>query len=172
MKSNDSSNSFLPAIASNGILLESMDPSQNTIDFAFVLNIRESEIYPPLFTQDDLACVKEKLQAYKGNLHIISNIKKIYIILLHIILLQGYINEDLSKMEQKFLDQCLISRLPDLTTPYPQYEIQIVITRLSITCSCSDNLDTTKEVCSNFNQIDKQKWTEFMGNYQNGIYPN
>ena len=75
-------------------------------------------------------------------------------------------------MEKKLLRQCLKSRLPDLKPVYQKYETQIVITRISITCTCGSDLNPKKEVCSKLNDIDKQKWTEYMGNAGEGIYPN
>lgn len=75
---------------------------------------------------------------------------------------------DVPLLEKQFLEQCLKSRIPNLNPIFPKYETQIVITRISITCSCG--LLKENEICSQLNPIEKQKWTQFMGNYGNGIY--
>lgn len=64
------------------------------------------------------------------------------------------------------MKQCLDQRLPNVQPHKTKFESQIVVTRLSITCSCAG----IKEKCSSFNAIDKQKWTEFMGNTNTGFY--
>lgn len=65
---NDSNNDewFLASISSTGVLMQSLNKTRSSIDFAFVLNIRESEAYPPLFKPQDLNCVEEKISAYKS----------------------------------------------------------------------------------------------------------
>lgn len=57
---------FLASISSTGVLMQSLNKTRSSIDFAFVLNIRESEAYPPLFKPQDLNCVEEKISAYKS----------------------------------------------------------------------------------------------------------
>lgn len=57
---------FLASISSTGVLLKSLNGTRSSVDFAFVLNIRESETYPPLFLPQDLSCVEEKISAYKS----------------------------------------------------------------------------------------------------------
>lgn len=59
-----------------------------------------------------------------------------------------------------------MKRIPNLTPHTYQFESQIVVTRISITCACGD---LKGEKCSQFQSIDRQKWTEYMGNL-NGIY--
>lgn len=39
-----------------------MDNAESTLDLIFVLNVRESELYPPLFQAEDFKCVQEKLR--------------------------------------------------------------------------------------------------------------
>lgn len=61
--------SLLSSISSTGVLLKSIDPTaSSTIDFVFVLNVRESEAYPPLFLPEDLACVEDKLSGYRSKI--------------------------------------------------------------------------------------------------------
>lgn len=57
---------FLAAISSTGVLLKSLHELKSSIDFAFVLNVRESEAYPPLYQPQDLNCVEEKMSAYRS----------------------------------------------------------------------------------------------------------
>lgn len=65
--SNDESDEwFLSSISSAGVLLKTLNGTRSSVDFAFVLNIRESETYPPLFMPQDLNCVEEKISAYKS----------------------------------------------------------------------------------------------------------
>lgn len=71
-------------------------------------------------------------------------------------------------IEKQFLKQCLLQRMPNLTPHTFQFDPQIVVTRISITCSCGDL--KTSEKCSTFKPIEQQKWTEFMGNLNNGFY--
>lgn len=74
-------------------------------------------------------------------------------------------------IENEFLTQCLEHRLQNMTKPQQQqYETQIVITRVTIKCECETL--SAGEICSKFNPIERQKWTGFMGNGGNGIYPN
>lgn len=65
---------LLAQISSTGILLKPLDAAQSTLDFVFVLNVRESELYPPLLLAEDLKCLEDKLAVYKdeftsGNVH-------------------------------------------------------------------------------------------------------
>lgn len=62
----ENDNWFLASISSTGVLMKSLNNTRSSIDFAFVLNIRESEAYPPLFKPQDLNCVEEKISAYKS----------------------------------------------------------------------------------------------------------
>ncbi|XP_050086431.1 uncharacterized protein LOC126571715 [Anopheles aquasalis] len=152
-----SNENILPSIASTGVLLKSIGSSgtttaapssvSSTIDYVFVMNIRESEAYPPLFLDSDLSCIQEKLQAYRT-----------------------YRNEDMLVLEKKFLAQCLKSRLPMLQPTYQRFETQIIVTRIEIGCSCSSELDPTREVCSQLHSYDQQRWTQFMGNGGDGRY--
>uniref|UniRef100_A0A182QQ69 FAM234A/B beta-propeller domain-containing protein n=1 Tax=Anopheles farauti TaxID=69004 RepID=A0A182QQ69_9DIPT len=152
---------ILPSIASTGVLLKSVGGSGTgtaapptttttgspTIDYVFVMNIRESERYPPLFLDTDLSCIQEKLQAYRT-----------------------YRNEDMLQLEKKFFAQCLKARLPDLTPQYQRFETQIIITRVEIGCACSADLNPAREVCSKLHTYDQQRWTQYMGNEGNGRY--
>ncbi|XP_049287381.1 uncharacterized protein LOC125765902 [Anopheles funestus] len=153
---------ILPSIASTGVLLKSITSSTSTttpitstiapainptIDYVFVMNIRESEQYPPLFLDSDLSCIQEKMQAYRT-----------------------YRNEDMVQLEKKFFAQCLKARLPNLTPQYPRFETQIIVTRLEIGCGCSADLNPAREVCSKLHSYDQQRWTQYMGNEGNGRY--
>ncbi|XP_065088687.1 uncharacterized protein LOC135710127 [Ochlerotatus camptorhynchus] len=140
---------ILPSIASTGLLLKSLStsPKQPTIDYVFVMNIRESETYPPLFLEQDMTCVQEKLSAYRT-----------------------YSSEDLLHLEQKFLKRCLEERLPNVKPSYQRFETQIIVTRLEIGCSCPDDLNLKREVCSRLHSYDQQRWTEYMGNAGSGVY--
>ncbi|XP_050068322.1 uncharacterized protein LOC126556841 [Anopheles maculipalpis] len=156
---------ILPSIASTGVLLKSVSnagrdttttaasttPSTlvpSTIDYVFVMNIRESEQYPPLFLDSDLSCIQEKMQAYRT-----------------------YRNEDMVQLEKKFFAQCLKARLPDFLTPqFPRFETQIIVTRLEIGCGCSADLNPTREVCSKLHSYEQQRWTQYMGNEGHGRY--
>ena len=143
----------LPSIASTGVLVESLNKSARSIDFVFVLNLRESESFPPLLLPIDIDCIQDRLNG-----------------------IRTYRPEnEIPMYQKKFLKECLQSRIPDLLqpqSPRQSYETQIVITRISITCTCSDNLNPKKEICSNFNGIESQKWTEFMGTNLDGVYSN
>lgn len=57
---------ILPAISSVGVLLKSIDNTNSTLDFVFVLTVRESELYPPLFLPEDVTCIEEKLNSYRS----------------------------------------------------------------------------------------------------------
>lgn len=57
---------LLAQISSTGILLKPLDTAQSTLDFAFVLNVRESELYPPLLLADDLKCLEDKIAVYQN----------------------------------------------------------------------------------------------------------
>lgn len=56
---------LLAQISSTGILLKPLDTAQSTLDFVFVLNVRESELFPPLLLAEDLKCLEDKLAVYK-----------------------------------------------------------------------------------------------------------
>lgn len=57
---------LLAQISSTGVLLKPLDTAQSTLDFAFVLNVRESELYPPLLLADDLKCLEDKIAVYQN----------------------------------------------------------------------------------------------------------
>lgn len=57
---------LLAQISSTGILLKPLEAAQSTLDFVFVLNVRESELYPPLLLADDLKCLEEKIAVYQN----------------------------------------------------------------------------------------------------------
>ncbi|XP_060646126.1 uncharacterized protein LOC132784493 isoform X1 [Drosophila nasuta] len=138
---------YLASISSTGVLLKALSNVSSTLDFVFVLNIRESEAYPPLFSPQDLSCVEEKISAYKS-----------------------YTADNLRVLRKQFLKQCLSERLVDADPALPKYESQLIITRISITCSCRSL--QPGEVCSELDHIDAQRWTEFMGNDGIGFYAN
>lgn len=144
---------ILPSIASTGVLAESLNKTNNTIDFIFVLNVRESEAFPPLLTQDDVNCVEAKMAA-------LANFPS-----------------DVIDWQKGFLKECLKARLSatlsqqsyDASTHFPAYETQISIVRISISCTCND-LNPNREVCSTFKNIKEQKWPEYMGVQLDGSY--
>ncbi|KAH8273187.1 hypothetical protein KR018_011466 [Drosophila ironensis] len=138
---------YLSSISSTGVLLKALGNASSSLDFAFVLNIRESEAYPPLFSPQDLSCVEEQVSAYKS----ISV-------------------ENLRDLRKQFLKQCLRERLVDAEPALPKYESQLVVTRIGITCSCRSL--RPGEVCSELDPLEGQRWTEFMGNSGNGFYAN
>lgn len=65
-KRNPDNPEHLASIYSTGLLLESFQKNYSSIDYVFILNVRESETYPPLLLPQDLNCIEEKLQAYKS----------------------------------------------------------------------------------------------------------
>lgn len=72
-----SNQNLLAQISSTGVLLQSLDKTPSTLDFVFVLNVRESELYPPLVLRSDFKCLEEKLSTYQsefnsGNLRFYS----------------------------------------------------------------------------------------------------
>ncbi|XP_070496180.1 uncharacterized protein [Chironomus tepperi] len=143
---------ILPSIAATGVLVESLNKTNSTIDFVFVLNIRESEAFPPLLTQDDINCVEGKMAAL------------------------GSFQSDVIDWQKGFLKECLKTRLSATfnqqlqdTSHYPAYETQISIVRISISCTCND-LNEKREVCSTFKNIKEQKWPEYMGVQLDGSY--
>ncbi|XP_032596106.1 uncharacterized protein LOC6567724 isoform X2 [Drosophila grimshawi] len=138
---------YLASISSTGVLLKALNNASSSVDFAFVLNIRESEAYPPLFSPQDLNCVDEKISAYKS-----------------------YTADNLRVLRKQFLKQCLSERLVDADPALPKYESQLIITRIGITCTCRSL--QPGEVCSELDPIEAQRWTEFMGNEGNGFYAN
>ncbi|ALC46949.1 CG6184 [Drosophila busckii] len=138
-------NWYMPSISSTGVLLKALGNASSSLDFAFVLNIRESEAYPPLFSPQDLSCVEEKISAYKS-----------------------YTAENLRVLRKQFLKQCLSERLVDVEPALPQYESQLIVTRIGLTCTCRTL--QPGEVCSELDPIEIQRWTEFMGNDGNGYY--
>jgi hypothetical protein len=144
----------LPSISSTGVLVESLNKSNSTIDFVFILNVRESEAFPPLLLQSDVQCVEEKMTA-------LGTFPQ---------------TNEIIDWQKNFLKECLKNRLisvqqQESNTPRPSYETQITIVRLSITCTCND-LNPAKEECSTFKNIKDQKWTEYMGNQLSGSYSN
>lgn len=142
---------LLAAVTSPGVLLSPLENRvASTIDFAFVLNVRESELYPPLLLADDIKCAQQMLADNRKYLS------------------ENYAAMDLQMMERTLLKKCIDQRLPNAAPHETKFEPQIVITRLSITCTC-DTMNAG-ETCSTLNRIDKQKWTEFMGNLNNGVF--
>jgi hypothetical protein len=142
----------LPAVSSTGVLVETVNKTaKNSIDFVFVLNVRESETFPPLLLQSDLQCVEERMAAFRSYPPDI----------------------ELIELQKNILKECLKNRLINLKPvdepSRPSYETQITIVRLSISCTC-DNLNPQREVCSTFKSLKEQKWTEFMGNQLDGTY--
>lgn len=72
--------------------------------------------------------------------------------------------------EKRFLDECLVARLKEFIVPPQQtMDSQLVVQRLSIECTCSEPL-SSGEICSTFDDIENQKWTEFMGRSGMGVY--
>lgn len=145
---------ILPSVSSTGVLVESLNKTSSTIDFVFVLNVRESESFPPLLLQSDVQCVEEKMSAL-GSFPQASEI---------------------IEWQKNFLKDCLKTRLLNLQSQEPQppklaYETQITIIRLSITCTCNE-IDPKKEECSTFKEYADQRWTEYMGNHLDGTYSN
>lgn len=143
---------ILPTVSSTGVLVESLNKTNSTIDFVFILNVRESESFPPLLLQSDIQCVENRMSSL-GAFPQASEIVE---------------------WQKNFLKECLKNRLMNTMQPEPQrlaYETQITIVRLSISCTCSE-LNPQREVCSTFKNINQQKWTEFMGNQLDGTYSN
>ncbi|SPP83734.1 uncharacterized protein LOC117586183 [Drosophila guanche] len=138
---------YLASISSTGVLLKALGNASSSLDFAFVLNIRESEAYPPLFSPQDLSCVEEKISAYKS-----------------------YTIDNLRVLRKQFLKQCLSERLVDSEPALPKFESQLIVTRIGITCTCRSL--QPGEVCSELDPLDAQHWTEFMGNHGHGYYAN
>ncbi|XP_039970960.1 uncharacterized protein LOC120782653 [Bactrocera tryoni] len=146
--SNDESDEwFLSSISSTGVLLKTLNGTRSSVDFAFVLNIRESETYPPLFMPQDLNCVEEKISAYKS-----------------------YTLDNLRILRKQFLKKCLSDRLVNVTPHVPKYESQLIVTRISISCTC--HTLQKGQVCSELDDIQTQRWTEYMGNDGHGFYAN
>lgn len=152
------------------MLVKSIDPiAASSIDFVFVLNVRESEAYPPLFLPEDLACVEDKLSAYRS-----MTVKFSFVMLSKFFLpsmrisLTDFPPDDLIDLEKKILKQCLMSRIHKIVPTQPKFESQTVVTRISISCKCGSL--QPGEICSKLNNIDNQKWTGFMGNNRNGLY--
>ncbi|XP_017007303.2 uncharacterized protein [Drosophila takahashii] len=138
---------YLASISSTGVLLKALGNASSSLDFAFVLNIRESEAYPPLFSPQDLSCVEEKISAYKS-----------------------YTIDNLRVLRKQFLKQCLSERLVDAEPALPKFESQLVVTRIGIECTCRSL--RPGEVCSELDPLESQRWTEFMGNSGHGFYAN
>lgn len=65
LRQNLTNSDVLPAIAGTGILLNSLNKTKSAIDYVFVMNIRESEAFPPLMLKQDIECVEEKLSGYR-----------------------------------------------------------------------------------------------------------
>lgn len=148
----------LPSIASTGVLLDPItNINKSTIDLVFVLNLRESEIFPPLLLPSDIDCIEDRMNVAR------MNTDRSF---------RG--DNDMLMLQKTFLKECLKSRLSNIPIDSfqqkPSYETQIIITRISISCKCSDDLNPKHELCSTLNNINQQKWTEFMGSNLNGIY--
>lgn len=67
-KSFDGNQNLISSISTTGILVKSFQAADNTIDYLFVLNVRESENYPPLYLAEDVDCVENKMRNYPSNL--------------------------------------------------------------------------------------------------------
>lgn len=144
----------LPSVSSTGVLVESLNKTGSTIDFVFLLNVRESESFPPLLLQSDVQCVEEKMATLGGFPQA----------------------SEIVEWQKNFLKDCLKARLMSVQQteqlpPRPAYETQVTIIRLSIACTCNE-LNPEREVCSTFKNINQQKWTEYMGNQLDGTYSN
>lgn len=64
-----SNQNLLAQISSTGVLLKPLDntaQSTSTLDLVFVLNVRESELYPPLLLAQDLKCLEDKMAVYQS----------------------------------------------------------------------------------------------------------
>lgn len=157
---------YLASISSTGVVLKALGNATSSLDFVFVLNIRESEAFPPLFSPQDLNCVEEKISAYKSEWKLIVENK----FKLNTFSMLGYTADNLRVLRKQFLKQCLSERLVDVDPALPKYESQLIITRIGITCTCRSL--QPGEVCSELDHIDAQRWTEFMGNEGNGFYAN
>lgn len=146
---------ILPAISSTGVLLPTLSNKSNTIDFVFVLNVRESESFPPLLTQADVQCAEDKMALLGAS--------------------TGYQNEAMD-WKSTFLKECINNRIAYdqqqsesvMNAQKPSYETQITVIRLSISCTCNDLNANNNEVCSSF--ASQQRWTEYMGNRLDGTY--
>lgn len=57
---------LISSISSTGALAKSLNNTESGLDFIFVMNVRESEIYPPLYLSEDVNCVEEKMKTYQG----------------------------------------------------------------------------------------------------------
>lgn len=62
---NSTNSDVLPAISGTGVLLNPLNKTKSAIDYVFVMNIRESEAFPPLLLKQDIECVEEKLSGYR-----------------------------------------------------------------------------------------------------------
>ncbi|KAG5682233.1 hypothetical protein PVAND_011598 [Polypedilum vanderplanki] len=144
-------NNILPSIASTPVLLASLNNTNSSIDIVFVLNVRESEAFPPLLTETDVQCVESKM-AQLGNFP-----------------------SDIVDWQKGFLKECLKNRFQqygqqqDLQSQKAAYETQITIVRLSITCTCNE-LNPKREICSTFKGLKEQRWPEYMGPQLDGSY--
>lgn len=72
----ESSSSFainqnlISSISSTGVLVKPLNQTDSVLDFIFVLNVRESETFPPLYLAEDVNCVEEKMKNYQGEYNI------------------------------------------------------------------------------------------------------
>jgi hypothetical protein len=140
---------ILPSISSTGVLLNPLKNQQNAIDFVFTLNVRASEAFPPILTQNDIQCVEDKMAA-----------------------LDGSYQDDVINWRETFLKECIENRISFIDQNISEdksFETQITIVRLSISCTCSD-LNEKKEFCSSFSGVKQQRWSEYMGNQLDGTY--
>lgn len=53
---------LLPSISSTGVIVNSLKISEDSMDYIFVLNVRESELYPPLYLAEDVECIENKMR--------------------------------------------------------------------------------------------------------------
>lgn len=161
---------YLASISSTGVLLKALGNASSSLDFAFVLNIRESEAYPPLFSPQDLSCVEEKVSAYKSKSNSKEDSLRVRTENNSFWKFAGYTIDSSRLLRKQFLKECLSERLVDAEPALPKYESQLVVTRIGITCSCRSL--QPGEVCSELDPLESQRWTEFMGNSGHGFYAN
>lgn len=64
-RANQTNADVLPAISGTGVLLNPLNKTRSAIDYVFVMNIRESEAFPPLLLKQDIECVEDRLSGYR-----------------------------------------------------------------------------------------------------------
>lgn len=165
---------FLPTIASSGVLLKTIGNASSSIDFVFAMNVRESETFPPLLTPADIACVEEKMSAFrsKNKNRLFATNNNYFLPCFVPCLLPDFKSSGSQTIyEQRFLKDCVRIRLA--TAPPARsvrFESQIVVTRIAISCSCSGTTLNDGEICAQLNDIEHQHWTGFMGDDRDGLF--